>query len=58
MAHRVARAIDSVQILSLKLPEVTEVFKDRSGVIRAALYRRPLWINDSRTSAWMYRESR
>lgn len=29
-----------------------EVFKHRSGVIRAAMYKRPLWIDDSRTSKW------
>lgn len=57
MAHHAARAIDSDQILSAKLPEVIEVFKHRSDVIMAAVYKRPLWINDSRTSEWLYRES-
>lgn len=50
MAHHAARAIDSDQILSVKLPEVIEVFKHRSGVIRAARYKRLPRISDSRTS--------
>jgi hypothetical protein len=57
MAHHAARAIDSDQILSVKLPEVIEVLEHRSGVIRAARYKRPLRISDSRTSEWMCSKS-